>query len=91
MTASSGAVKLISWNIARRQECWRGLLDMGADLALLQEATEPPPDIAERIEFNPEPWRMAGDDTDRLRAWRAAVVKLSGRVEVDWIEAKSIA
>ena len=91
MTASSEAVKLISWNIARRQECWRRLLDMGADLALLQEAAEPPPDIAERIEFNPELWRMAGDDTDRLRAWRAAVVKLSDRVQVDWIEAKSIA
>ncbi len=34
---------------------------------------------------------MAGNDTDRPRAWRAAVVKLSDRVQVNWIEAKSIA
>ena len=33
-------MKIISWNIARRKECWERLLDLGADLALLQEAAE---------------------------------------------------
>lgn len=91
MTASSEVMKLVSWNINRRAECWERLLETGADLALLQEAAEPPPDIAERVEFSSEPWRLAGSDTHRPRAWRSAVVKLSERVHVDWIEAKSIA
>jgi len=35
-------MKLISWNIARREEAWRYLLNSDADLALLQEATQYP-------------------------------------------------
>ena len=31
-------VKLITWNIARRDEPWRFLMDTDADIALLQEA-----------------------------------------------------
>lgn len=90
MTATSRVVRLISWNIARRAECWKCLLDPGLDLALLQEAAEPPPEIANRIDVNPEPWRLAGGDTFRPRRWRAAVVRLSSRVQVEWIESKSI-
>ena len=37
-------VKLITWNIARREDAWRFLLDTDADIALLQEAAEPPSD-----------------------------------------------
>ena len=85
-----GTVKIISWNIARRANCWKHLLGLHADVALLQEAAEPPPEIAERIEVDPAPWRMAGRDCHRPRAWRAAVVKLADRVQVEWIEAKSI-
>jgi hypothetical protein len=40
-------LKIISWNIARRELAWRSLLDSGADVALLQEATEPPSDVAQ--------------------------------------------
>jgi hypothetical protein len=38
-------MKLISWNIAHRKEAWHRLLDTDADVALLQEAVEPPPEI----------------------------------------------
>lgn len=30
--------RVVSWNIAKRWEPWRQLVDMGADIALLQEA-----------------------------------------------------
>ncbi len=49
------ALKLISWNMAHKQESWRCLLDMDIDLALLQEACRPPDDIAERVEIDPAP------------------------------------
>ena len=53
-------MKIVSWNIGRMHEPWHRLLDMDADLALLQEATEPPPEVAGRVEVNPGPWEMAG-------------------------------
>jgi endonuclease/exonuclease/phosphatase family metal-dependent hydrolase len=84
-------VKIISWNIAHRSQPWYWLLEMDADLALLQEAAEPPPEVAKRIEVDPEPWRTAGADAHTPRPWRAAVVRLSDRVHVDWIESKPIA
>lgn len=90
MGADSGVVKIISWNIAQRAQCWECLADMGADLALLQEAAQPPTEVAERYDVNPEPWFTSGGDSKRPRAWRAAVVRLSCRPHVDWIEAKSI-
>ncbi|MDA1258424.1 MAG: hypothetical protein O3C10_11385 [Chloroflexi bacterium] len=46
-------VKIISWNIARREEAWRDLLNSDADLALLQEAAPPPIDVAERLTVDP--------------------------------------
>ena len=90
MTDSSSIVKIVSWNIARRAKCWERLIDMGADVALLQEASEPRAELADRIDVDPAPWRTAGGDCDPPRAWRTAVVRLSNRVQVEWIEAKSI-
>ena len=89
MIDSSKFVKIVSWNIARRAECWQHLIRSGADVALLQEATEPPAEFADRIDVDPAPWRTAGGDCDPPRAWRAAVVRLSKRVQVEWIDAKS--
>ena len=37
-------MKLLSWNIAHRPQVWTELLDSNADIALLQEACEPPPE-----------------------------------------------
>jgi endonuclease/exonuclease/phosphatase family metal-dependent hydrolase len=81
-------MKMISWNIAQREEAWRLLLDVDADIALLQEATEPPADVARALDVDPASWRTVGAGLDR--PWRVAVVKLSNRVDVQWIEAKPI-
>ena len=38
-------VTVVSWNIARSLKPWRELVEMGADVALLQEAVSPPYDV----------------------------------------------
>ena len=81
-------VKIIAWNIARREEAWRCLLDTDGDIALLQEAIEPPADVARRLDVDPAPWRTVGAGLNR--PWRAAVVKLSSRVGVQWFEPKPV-
>lgn len=70
-------VKLISWNIAHREDAWRQLSDSDADIALLQEAAEPPTDIAGKFDINPAPWCTAGAGLNR--PWRTAIVRLSTR------------
>jgi len=82
-------VKIVAWNIARRDEAWRYLLDIDADIALLSEAAEPPAHVARRLDVDPAPWRTAGAGMNR--PWRAAVVKLSSRVGVQWLESKPVA
>ena len=87
-------MKIISWNMQRKHRSWRCLLDMDVDLALLQEAVKPPPDVAERIRIDPAievdttPWRTA--IVGSRPAYRTAIVKLSNRIAVEWIEAKSL-
>ena len=76
-------VKVISWNIAHRKQAWHALCDTDADIALVQEATEPPADMPPPFEYRPAPWRTAGAGH---RPWRAAVVKLSSRIGVQWLE-----
>ena len=82
-------VRLVSWNIANGQAPWEMLLEMDADIALLQEASKPTVKLPRRVEIDPEPWRTTG--AGLKRSWKAAVVKLSDRVEVEWLEAKGIA
>ncbi len=81
-------VKLISWNIARSEEAWRHLVDSEYDIALLQEAAEPPIDIALKLDADPAPWRTVG--AGRRRPWRTAVVKLSNRADMRRLEPKSM-
>ena len=83
-------MRIVSWNIARRDEPWRRLLDMDADLALLQEAAPPPKDVADRLEVNPGPFEITGGYR-QPQLWRTAIVRLSDRITVEWIESKSIA
>lgn len=80
-------MKLISWNIGgNRQECWAYLAEKSdADIALLQEANQPPSDIGGKIDVNPGSWT-----TPMHGAWRAAVANLSKHVEVKWIETECI-
>ena len=86
-------VTVVSWNIGRRHEPWRQLLEMDADIALLQEALPPPDNVAGlragTVEIGPpESWdshcwnrhRRASRLFDR---W-PMVVRLSERVAVDW-------
>jgi endonuclease/exonuclease/phosphatase family metal-dependent hydrolase len=81
-------MKLISWNIARRVDAWRLLVECDADVALLQEAAAPPADVAAMLDVDPAPWRTAG--AGRNRPWRTAIAKLSDRVEVQWLETKPL-
>ena len=83
-------MRIVSWNIARRSEPWHRLLHMDADLALLQEAAQPPPEVVNLLEVNPGPFEIAGGYRYPQR-WRTAIVRLSDRIKVEWIECKPIA
>ena len=80
---------MIAWNIARRKAAWRFLADSDADIALLQEAPEPPADVAAKLSADPEPWRTVC--AGRNLRWRAAIIKLSNRADVKWLEARPLA
>ena len=82
---------VVSWNIAKSHEPWRQLLQMGADIALLQEAGPVPPDVAGEVDTGPvEHWDShvwnsrwyEGRFKDLYDRW-PMVVKLSDRVEVE--------
>ena len=49
--------------------------------SLVQETMPPPADMAPPFEYHPAPWRTAGAGH---RLGRAAVVKLSSRINVQW-------
>lgn len=87
-------IKVVSWNIAKRQQPWRELLGMDADVALLQEAGDPPWDLRNEIEAGP--WESYDSHVlytnEYRRYWPnlfdrwCRVVKLSDRVEVEWLK-----
>ena len=81
-------IKIVSWNIAHRRDVWQHLPGLDADIALLQEACVPPADITGKIETDDAPWSMVA--AQKVLPWRAAVVKLTNRVEVEWIDTKPI-
>ena len=88
------AVTVVSWNIAKRHEPWRQLTAMDADVAVLQEAGSPPPDVADSVDTGPvEHWDShvwnsrwwAGRFGNLFERW-AMVVRLSDRVRVEWFK-----
>src|SRR5437879_6102836 len=81
-------LKIFSWNIAHRADLWRTLLDSEADVALLQEACEPPSDIASRFDVDIEPWRTEGAGIKR--PWRTVVVGLSSRIRLQRMPPRAI-
>ena len=85
---SDSTVRIVSWNMAHKQDSWRYLLDMECDLALLQEACRPPDDIAEKVNIDPVPWPASERDS-RVK-WRSAIAVLSDRVAVEWLNAEPI-
>lgn len=88
-------VRVVSWNLARRREPWRQLLQMDADIALLQETGHPPPnvDAGPREFWDPSfrNWRWHGGRLTRLYDRWTMVVKLSDRVKVKWLDPIPIA
>ena len=42
-------INVVSWNIATMHQPWRDLVEMGADIALLQEVGTVPDDVASRV------------------------------------------
>ncbi|MCK6532026.1 MAG: endonuclease/exonuclease/phosphatase family protein [Polyangiaceae bacterium] len=82
-------LKILSWNIAHRSEPWRELLKSGVDIALLQEAKAPPPEVADQVRTDTHEWRIAA--TGLTCPWRAAVVALSQRAQIDFIEPRPLA
>lgn len=82
------SMRIVSWNLAHRDECWRFLVAQGYDVALLQEAGPPPADVVGRVHASGAPWTLGG--AGLMRQWRSAVVCLSDRVEVRWLPVASI-
>lgn len=75
-------IRVVSWNIAKRRKPWFELAEMArqdeADLALLQEAGEPPSEIADRFRYENDAL-----EPTTFHHW-PLVVQLSNRVDVEW-------
>ena len=72
-------VKIVCWNIAKRSQPWGEILEMDADVALLQEADpRMAPSSADTGPFQPKPT----NGYDR----RPLVAKLSDKVKVEWFK-----
>ena len=78
-------VKIVDWNIAFTYQPWRELVAMNADVALLQETCNPPPEVANQVQFSPYA-HWLGEDYSLRSLIPARVVKLSDRVDVEWFE-----
>ena len=81
-------LNILSWNLAHRTRLWTDVLESGADVALLQEACEPPADISNHIDVDPEPWRT--DGAGKKRSWRAAIVQLNPKIQLKRHAVRSI-
>ena len=88
-------IRVVSWNINKQLAPWRELVQMDADVALVQEAWLPPEDVSESVDIGPKEsydshhWNS---DWWKGRGWQALferwpmVVKLSDRVDVEWFK-----
>lgn len=72
-------ITVVCWNIDGKHDPWRQLIDMDADVAVLQEARKPPKDVAPHVEIGPtDHWCSTDYPTWPL------IARLSNRVKVDW-------
>jgi hypothetical protein len=62
-------MKIISWNIAHRPDAWL-FATSDADIALLQEASKPPVDVATKFEVDCAPWQ-----TGRNQLYQATIAR----------------
>ena len=84
-------IRVVSWNINKQFAPWRELAKMGVDVALLQEAGQPPDDVGgvnigpkesyDPHYLNSDWWK---DRWPNLYERWPMVVKLSDRVDVEW-------
>ena len=75
-------IRICSWNMAHRTDAWHHLVQAQYDVALLQEATEPPEDLAPRLRHSGREWKIPGEYHGRR--WRSAIVALSPDVAIEW-------
>lgn len=79
-------ITVVCWNIAGRKQPWEELLEMDADLALLQEVGKAPAILPPSCEIGGNS-HWTPDLSDR---W-PAIVKLSDRVDVEWFDPVPVA
>ena len=56
-------IKVVCWNIDKRHEPWRELVEMDADVALLQEVGIVPEDVLDRVDLSPHVQWLKHDPT----------------------------
>ena len=78
-------VKIVDWNIGFTRQPWRELVEMDADVALLQETCNPPQNVADQVQLSPYA-HWLGEEYPLRSLIPARVVKLSDRVDVEWFE-----
>ena len=85
-------IKIVSWNIDKRWQPWHELVEMAqqgkVDLALLQEAGNPPGDLTHPVKYESDDYwkRQLYDDRPLYDRW-CLIVQLSDRVDVEWFRA----
>lgn len=88
------ATRVVCWNVAGRENPCRELLEMDADVGLLQEVRAIPTDVIDQVEIGTrEHWdsHVWNSDWHKDRypnlcdRW-PMVVKLSDRVEIEWFK-----
>ena len=63
-------------------------MNIRPDIALLQEASEPPDEIKHEYLVDPEPWKTEGPGKNRR--WRTAIVRFNPSIEIEWIKPYTI-
>ncbi|MCY7306985.1 MAG: hypothetical protein LH632_12725 [Rhodoferax sp.] len=81
-------MKIISWNIRHRTDIWQSVVDLNADVALLQEACEPPMELASRLDHEPDPWCTEGT---AKRQWRTSVVGIRRGIRIERMTPRPLA
>ena len=85
-------IRVVSWNIFKRSQPWNVLVEMArqgeADVALLQEAGKPSPDLAHPVRYETDEfWRDRPYQGRPIYDRWSLVVQLSDRVDVEWFRA----
>ena len=79
-------MRIVCWNMQHKRASWRFLRERHAyaDVALLQEACTPPPEVATALDVGPGPWTHRG--------WKGAraVVRLSDEIGIERVPVADI-